>query len=389
MQVAMERQWECGLKGREKPKITTLKQHIAAVVGLVESLTCATTPASAFVYNCKSVHKAALRAVRGEWPARAAHGWTEIMACVVALTVLTDYDNDKTPETDTFLGRVEQVHEFARKETEDLRRTVAEREERDASQQERSITAKTAPDIGNVAKWSSARNFFYNYWSSYALNECLKCLSSITDSYYKNESPTVKRSDVTKAMAKIPKSPWQKDDESHAESHARAKALMNGDLDDEWDLGPVSTEVQGLPADKVCTEPGTYGCLRDQAGPDNSSETEDEEMNVSGTQGSAVVQSSLGESSNASPSTADVAEQASKKRARKEEACTTHKEAIQDAKRNKFKMLRDAAVFATIAYGQALHSIEDAGPDESRNIAWASSEISWEVREKLPLCRPL
>lgn len=382
-------------------KMKNLKQHVVTVIRLVEALTSATLPSCKFQYNCKAVRKCAKRAVMGEFPPRKAAGWTEIMACVVALTVLTDY-TDEGGELDDIMGRADQVHGFAVKETADLKRTVMERENRDAKEQGRAVVdvAKSAPDIGNVAKWSDVRNYFFKLWSDFALKECLSCLNSFVEDC----APST---DVSTALAKLPKLPWQKEETD--DFLLRAKALLKdgegkdskGGKDDDDnldDFAPVHTESQGMPVDEGFKDSkDSKGFAASPASPPHS----DSESSVTGDEDPNQEQEKAAPcgkgSGSASPSTAESAKPSEpaksagreeKKRVRSKKTETEVYDASeqeQDAKRSKFNMLRDAAVFATIAYGQALHSIQDAGPSESKNIGCACNEIGFLVREKLPL----
>lgn len=405
--------------------ISLLKHHIEISIRLINALVNANLPTNKLEMDKEmhtKVRNLTLEAIKGRFlPTRAA-GWKQIIACVVALRVITEYENQDDEETE-FLGRVGQILAHADRENEQLYQVIVSRETRDAKQQERpvkKIKLSDAPDIGNVKKWSQVREYFYNRWSLPQLVECSRLIDRVLDpDYFEGYGDGKKTAaDVKRSLVSFPPIPWLNNDD---ESHKVAKALLDDEDDDEWGFGKVCTEEVGMPVSEgMRSVHDAKGKEQEEEEPEQPKQKPDDDSG-SETTSETSNENSAGNVQNGKkrapeevtaeaayaqlfrPPSEDVDKQNQEKQLDLHEdmrgvspecqttppAASTSKSTYDneehDAKRRKFVILRDAAVLATIAYGQALHSIGDAGPSENKNIAWACSEISWEVRNKLPL----
>ena len=376
--------------GGADPTIAMMKRHIDTVMGLIDALKASNLPSGKLEVTpsqCQKVYSKAIAGVRGQWAPLKFYGWVPFMACVVALRVLTDYDGDETLEEDTFLGRVNSIRDFAERENHDLQTSFDNREKRDAAAVDRPVVPHKTSDIGNTKKWGAVRDYFFNRWSDSVLKTCLKTIDEILDPHGRT-SKTVGH--VKRTIASIPARNLS--GQSSDDSVARAKALIEGDddSDDGFNLSvPYDMpRVEGKRGrrDPDCMHCGGYGIVKGEdcwycVGGIDSGVAEHHKDDGSCTHSEESVD--MGDKvkdHKPVPPPPPPPPPPTSKRARAEPDRTIEEE---DEKRARFRTLRDAAVLATIAYGEALHSIQDAGPRLHRNIAWAAAEISWQVRERL------
>lgn len=372
--------------GGADPTIPMMKRHIDTVMGLIDALKASNLPSGKLEVTpsqCQKVFRKAIAGVRGQWAPLKLGGWVQFMACVVALRVLTDYDDKETLEEDTFLGMVNSIRDFAERENRDLKTSIDEREKRDAAAVDRPVVPHKTRDIGNTKKWGAVRDYFFNRWSDSVLKTCIETIDEILDPHGRTSKTT---GHVKRAIASIPSRNLS--GQSSDDSVGRAKALIEGDedSDDGFNLSvPYDMpRVEGKRGrrDQDCIHCGGYGIVKGEdcwycvGGIDSGvAEHHNDDGSCTHSEESVDMGDKVKDQNPPPPA----------KRACVEPDRTAKE---QDEKRDKFRTLRDAAVLATIAYGEALHSIQDAGPHLHRNIAWAASEISWQVRERLPEVPP-